>query len=262
MEASRRVAFLCSGFNGLTQQVWTALAPRFGASILVVGPQWGRLLDFNPHLVLAPYLNLRIPESVYAQVPCLVFHPGPHGLGGPSSLNWAILEGRKDWAACVFEARQGWDEGPLWAEQRFELPQGSVIQLYRRTIAPQATALYQKAIERFWQGGDPLPRGEFRYQRKLTSADLEVDWSRPAEDLLAVVQAGDSQPGAWGEIEGKRYGLFGARLSTQQGRPGELLGFEESAALVACGKGSLKFGRLMPEGQVKLRANEALNGEG
>ena len=258
----KRAVFLCSGFNGLTQAVWCALGPRFEASILAVGPQWERIAAFEPEVVLAPYLTERIPPELFEAVPCLVLHPGPHGLGGPSSLNWAVLQGREDWAACVFEARKDWDRGPLWAEECFPMQPGSVIQRYRRQLVPLAPRLYRTALERIEQGAPPLERGPFSYQRRLTSDDLPLDWTAPATEVLRVIQAGDSHPGAFGELEGRRFGLFEASLSEAQGRPGELLGFEGSDALVACGTGALRIRRLMPEGDVKLRAARALQGEG
>lgn len=257
----QRVVFLCSGFNGLTQAVWCALAPRFSASILAVGPQWERVAAFKPDLIIAPYLTLRIPAELFEAIPCLVLHPGPHGLGGPSSLNWAVLEGRSDWAACVFEARQGWDQGPLWAEEEFELGPGSVIERYRRHLVPIAPRLFEQAIGRLCGGEAPLPRGPFLYQRRLRSEDLTVQWSRPAAELLPIIQAGDSHPGAFASLQGQRFGLFNASLAEGLGEPGQVLGFAGSDVLVACGEGALRLKRLLPEGDVKLRALAALKGD-
>ncbi|OGH01162.1 MAG: hypothetical protein A2600_10815 [Candidatus Lambdaproteobacteria bacterium RIFOXYD1_FULL_56_27] len=260
MPAKLRVLFLCSAFNGLTQSVWTRWAGRFGQSRLKVGLDVPEILAFAPDLVLCPYLLERLPPAVFEACPCLVLHPGPHGLGGPSSLQWAVLAGRTGWAVSCFEARKHWDQGPLWAELPLELQPGSVIELYRRQVVPLAVPLFEAALERLFSGAPPLERGPFLYQKKITPQDLRFDWQETGPQILAKIRAGDSTPGTLGPIQGQTFGLFKAQPRELQGPPGEVLGFEGSGVLVGTGTHGLLIERLMPQGGMKLKAKTALLG--
>ena len=261
MPSKLRVLFLCSAFNGLTQSVWTALAGRFGCSRLMVGLNLPGLREFRPDLVLCPYLLERLPPSVFGACPCLVLHPGPHFLGGPSSLQWAVLEGRTDWAVSCLEAREGWDQGPLWAELPLRLQAGPVIELYRRQVVPLAAPLFEAALHRLQSGAPPLERAPFLYQKKITQQNLRFEWQESGPEILSKIWAGDSTPGTLGQLQGQTFGLFKASPSEVKGPPGEVLGFEGSGVLVGTGTHGLLIERLMAPGGMKLKAKTALLGK-
>src|ERR671925_309235 len=52
---------------------------------------------FDPHLIIAPMLTTAIPADIWSARPCFIVHPGPRGDRGPSSLDWAIMEGAGRW---------------------------------------------------------------------------------------------------------------------------------------------------------------------
>jgi putative two-component system protein, hydrogenase maturation factor HypX/HoxX len=97
-----RVMLLASAFNSLTQRVHTEL--REAGHIVSVEVAHGdddalrtAIGRFRPDVILAPMLTKVVPEDVWSQHPVLIVHPGPMGDRGPSSLDWAILEGQPRW---------------------------------------------------------------------------------------------------------------------------------------------------------------------
>lgn len=50
---------------------------------------------YNPDVIVSPTLMKAIPEDIYQKVKCLIVHPGIKGDRGPSSLDWAILNGEQ-----------------------------------------------------------------------------------------------------------------------------------------------------------------------
>ena len=69
-------------------------------------------------------LKKMIPESIWAQHRCLIVHPGPRGDRGPSSLDWAIELGMREWGVTVLEANGEVDGGDVWATRTFPHARG------------------------------------------------------------------------------------------------------------------------------------------
>ena len=114
-----RVLLLCSAFNGLTQRAWIALreaghevsvefASSSEAMISAVGL-------FDPELIICPFLRERVPAEVWQRHRTIIVHPGPKGDRGPSSLDWALMDGEQQWGVTALQAVEEMDAGPIWA---------------------------------------------------------------------------------------------------------------------------------------------------
>ena len=98
-----RVLLLTHSFNCLTQRLFVELRARgnevsveFDINEAVTGEA---VELFDPDLILAPFLKRAIPERVWRTRRCLIVHPGIAGDRGPSALDWAMLEGERQWGA-------------------------------------------------------------------------------------------------------------------------------------------------------------------
>ena len=58
----------------------------------------------------------------------------------------------------------------------------------------------------------PQPDEGVTYAEKLTAADRELDWSRPADELLRRVRALSPHIGARAELEGRRVLVWRATI--------------------------------------------------
>lgn len=58
---------------------------------------------FSPDVIICPFLKDFVPSSIYKRHTCLVVHPGLMGDKGPSSLDWAITEGKERWGVTVLQ---------------------------------------------------------------------------------------------------------------------------------------------------------------
>ena len=100
-----RILLIASAYNSMTQRVHAELADRErDVSVeLALGDEVMRdaVRRFDPDLVIAPMLTTAIPADIWSAVPCLIVHPGPRGDRGPSSLDWAIMEGAARWGVTV-----------------------------------------------------------------------------------------------------------------------------------------------------------------
>ena len=95
--------------------------------------------EHRPQLIVCPMLKTRIPESIWSTHRCLIVHPGPAGDRGPSSLDWAIALGMREWGVTVLEASAEFDAGDIWATRTFATrPVGKSSLIATRCAAPRS----------------------------------------------------------------------------------------------------------------------------
>ncbi|MBF0240362.1 MAG: hypothetical protein HQM12_21875 [SAR324 cluster bacterium] len=249
-----KVLFLASSFNGLTQKLWCSLRHTFKETQLMLGIHPQTIHHYHPDLILCPFLKEYIPDAVWQQYPCLVVHPGPMDDGGPSSLNWAVLEGRSTWGVTILQANAEWDAGSVWASKSFELPEEAVSFIYRNQVSDLALELIPQAIERFYSGATPLPKPAMNYKRRIRHDDLRFSWEEDTHRILRAIRAGDSQPGTLGMIDQTLFHLFGARKGELRGTPGNILEEQWGDICIATGDGSVWIARMALPGGVKIRS--------
>jgi putative two-component system hydrogenase maturation factor HypX/HoxX len=75
-------------------------------------------------------------------------------------------------------------------------------------------------------------------KERMTNAERTIDWTLKAEEIVVLVRASDSQPGAPAILDGKSVFVFGAVLETQIASrcpTGDVVGTRDGAVLVQCG---------------------------
>jgi putative two-component system protein, hydrogenase maturation factor HypX/HoxX len=171
----------------------------------------------KPDLIIAPFLKRAIPESVWSRIPCLVVHPGVPGDRGPSALDWAILEGEREWGVTVLQAEAEMDAGPVWAHRAFPMRLAPKSSIYRREVSEAALQAVLEAVDKFARGDWPLPASELdrdargRARPLMKQALRAIDWARDdTQTVLRKIHAADGFPGVRDTVLGREVHLFGA----------------------------------------------------
>lgn len=260
-----RILLLAHAFNGLTQKVWCALIARGHEVSLELDISDAVTCEavalYAPDVVVAPYLRRAIPREVWSQVPCLVVHPGPPGDRGPASLDWAILDQRREWGVTVLAADGEFDAGPVHASASFAMRPASKASLYRDEVSAAAVGAVLEALERLGAGVPPpapvaAPEG-LGWRGSPGAAERTIDWAR--EDTATVlrrIRAADSAPGLRSSIVGVDTFLYDAHPgpTVAGATPGGWLYRGERALLRATADGSVWIGhaRRAGDGAFKL----------
>ena len=161
-----RVLFLVSAHNSLSQRAWIALT-ELGHEVNVAvvdsaAAMEAAVTEQRPQLIVCPILKKLIPESIWATHRCLIVHPGPAGDRGPSSLDWAIELGMREWGVTVLEANGEFDAGDVWATRTFRTREVGKSSLYRHEVRRAATEALVEAMGRIVDGGDARPTSTTR----------------------------------------------------------------------------------------------------
>ena len=249
-DVARRILFLVSAHNGLSQRAWIALRELGHAVEVAVVDSPAAIEaavgDHDPDLIVCPFLKTRIPEVIWRRRPCLIVHPGPVGDRGPSSLDWAIELGVAKWGVTVLLANGEFDAGEVLATRNFTMREAGKSSLYRHEVRRAATEALLEAVTRILGGGDPdrpcaqlMPIG--RARPLMSQSDRAIDWHADTTDtVMRKISAGEGHPGVLDAIGGRSFQLFGVhRERTLRGHPGELLAQRNRAVCRATADGAV-----------------------
>ncbi len=258
-----RILFLTHSFNSLTQRLYCELAAR-GHQMSIEFDIADSVTEeavalFKPDLVLAPFLKRAIPESVWARHLCLVVHPGIVGDRGPSALDWAILNGAKEWGVTVLQAEAEMDAGPVWASATFAIRPARKASIYRNEVTEAAVRAVIAAVDRKNDANFKAARVAGQAHALMRQADRAIDWQNESSaTVLAKLNAADGFPGVADLLFGQPCHLFDAwPEASLKGEPGSLLGRRETAICRATADGAVWIGHVKPAGGIKLPATLA-----
>ena len=267
-----RILLLCSAFNGLTQRAWIALREA-GHEVSVEFASSGEAMIsavglFDPELIICPFLRERVPEEVWRRYRTIIVHPGPKGDRGPSSLDWALMDGEPQWGVTALQAVEEMDAGPIWATRPlvFRTAGRPKSAVYNGPVADAAVELIGEVVAK---AADPSFRPEAldyrradvigRLRPPLRPSDRQFDWSEDTDAILRRIAAADGSPGVRTTIGGVPLFVFDAhRGPLLPGRPGSVVGRRHGAVLVRTGDGCVWIGQVRIDGCVKLPASMAL----
>ena len=270
-----RILLLCSAFNGLTQRAWIALREA-GHEVSVEFASSGEAMIsavglFDPELIICPFLRERVPEEVWRRYRTIIVHPGPKGDRGPSSLDWALMDGEPQWGVTALQAVEEMDAGPIWATRPlvFRTAGRPKSAVYNGPVADAAVELIGEVVAK---AADPSFRPEAldyrradvigRLRPPLRPADRQFDWSEDTDAILRRIAAADGSPGVRTTIGDVPVFVFDAhRGPLLPGRPGSVVGRRNGAVLVRTGDGCVWIGQVRIDGCVKLPASMALRSQ-
>lgn len=230
-----KILFLTTAFNGMAQRAWIEL-DRLDHQVKVQIAHNGEVMkaaveEFQPNLILAPFLKKKIPASIWQNYMCWIIHPGIKGDRGSSSLDWAILREEKEWGVTLLQAVEKMDAGPVWAEKKFPMRSGTKASLYRNEVTQAAMAGLLESLDKLQHSSfqpevpnsdDPTIRGTWRPSCK--QEDYQFSWTEPATQIIKKIEAADSDPGVLISLFDTEYYAYGAHLEeTLSGEPKNIL---------------------------------------
>jgi putative two-component system protein, hydrogenase maturation factor HypX/HoxX len=253
-----RILLIASAYNGLCQRTQVELE-AIGHEVsrtLALNPDFIRqaIAFFQPDVIICPFLKEKLPEDIWKNHLCLIVHPGIKGDRGPSSLDWAIMNGEQEWGVTVLQAVEEMDAGDIWAAETFPMRKAGKASLYRREVTQAAIKAILTAVSRVdakdfvpepLDYANPEIRGMLRPLMK--QEERRIDWvNDTVETVIKKANAADSFPGVLDTINGEEFYLYGAHEECgvqhwlsffKNWRPGEIVGQRHGAILRVASNG-------------------------
>ncbi|MBT6273534.1 MAG: methionyl-tRNA formyltransferase [Chromatiales bacterium] len=230
---------------------------------------WEQMRSLNADLCVMAYVLLMVPEEAL-NVPTLgsiQYHPSllpAHR--GPSSINWPIIAGKDRSGLTIFWPDNGLDTGPVLLQKEVEItPDDTLGSVYFNKLFPMGVEAMLEAVDMVRDGTAPRivqDESQATYESWCKRSDVEVDWSKPAQDIHNLIRGANPQPGAWTKLGELELGLFDCKISDGKvgdgagQTPGQVTAIGASGITVATTAGSIELQRVRPAGGAKVAASE------
>jgi methionyl-tRNA formyltransferase len=186
------------------------VAGRLGIDVLQPARLAGDL-TFDADVVVVCAYGLLIPDVLLERNLWLNVHPSllPRWRGA-APVERAIMAGDLETGVTIHRTVKELDAGPIAAQQEFPIGPDDDAGIVFAHAAPIAVELLDDVLP------EPTftlqPETDVTYAEKITSADRELDWSRPAQELHDRVRALSPHIGARGIVDGRRVIVWRTRV--------------------------------------------------
>ncbi len=175
---------------------------------------------------------------------------------GAGPIQAAVLAGDTETGVTIMQMEAGLDTGPMLIWERVPIGPETTAATLHDELAELGARLILRALA---ENSVPVPQPEegVTYAPKLSRADGQLDWTRPATALDRRVRGLVPWPGAWTSLGGETLKVLAARPEQGGGEPGTAL---DDRLLIACGEGALRLLRVQRPGRGPMAAEAMLRG--
>ena len=157
-----KILLFASAYNGMCQRIHKELEAEMHSISIELSANEQQMLNavenFQPDLILCPFLKHAVPEKIWRHHLCLIVHPGIEGDRGPSSLDWAIASKTTNWGVTLLQADAEMDAGDIWDTQTFYVRNTAKASLYRREVIATAVRMVKSTLHHSLNNSDFKPR--------------------------------------------------------------------------------------------------------
>ncbi|HEY3919044.1 MAG TPA: methionyl-tRNA formyltransferase [Stellaceae bacterium] len=253
-EAAQQRGIRCFQFKSLGSAEALAALKDLGAEIGVMA----YVTQFAPQ----PFVT--VPKHGMIQ-----FHPSLLPLHrGPSSINWAIIQGRAKTGLTIFRPNDGLDEGAVILQKEVEIgPDDTLGSVYFDRIFPLGVKALLEAADAVIAGRAKevmQDENQATYEGWFREAESRINWSNHADQIYNLIRGCNPAPGAWTNWEGKKVYLFEAKkipvrtFGMVKGfKPGQVMNVTDTAFTVCAQGGLIEVQRCRVDEGKKITGKEA-----
>jgi methionyl-tRNA formyltransferase len=213
------------------------------------------LIDFGIIVSQAviDYFELGIVNSHFSLLP---------DLRGADPITFAILSGQPQTGVSLMLLVEAMDEGPLLAQTAYDIRADETTPSLTEVLIEVSAATLRQILPQYVAGEiapQPQPTEGVSYSRKLSKADSELDWSKPAVQLEREIRAFADWPKSRTKLGETEVVVTFAQVIQISQKPGEIT-TNNKKLVVGTSDGGLEILRLKPTGKSEMTAEAFLNG--
>ncbi len=175
---------------------------------------------------------------------------------GAAPVQRAIMAGDEVSGVTIMAMEAGLDTGPMLLKREHAIGFKNAEQVTAE-LAELGAKMMVEVLGSAAFDGEPQPDHGVTYAAKILKEEAQIDWARPAVDIVRQVQGLAPYPGAWFEVEDERIKLLAAELVEAQGAAGEVL---DRRLTIACGDGAIRPTLLQRAGKAPMDPDDLLRG--
>lgn len=225
----------------------------------------GHLRDMAADIIVVVAFRI-LPDEVLSIPPhgAVNLHPSLlPAYRGAAPVRHALLQGDTTTGVTTISLSRRIDAGDILMQRELDiLPEDDHGSLSAR-LAVEGAQLMVDTLDGL-AGGSLSPRPQSNQPDapkapKITAADQEIIWARPATEIVNRIRAFSPTPGAVTTLAGEKIKLFKATLDAGQGEPGTVLEAGNTLAL-ATGEGAVRVGDVQLAGRKRMKVGDFLRG--
>jgi methionyl-tRNA formyltransferase len=171
---------------------------------------------------------------------------------GAAPVERALLAGDEQTGVCIMQVVEQLDAGDILSSATTQISQTDTTTTLRSRLGEIANPMLIEVLSNGVSTTQPQT-GDIVVAAKITQADLEIDWSKPAAVIDRQVRVG----GAFTFFHDKRFKIHSLKVSTEIfiAKPGNMVVVNDRV-LVACGQGVVELVEIQPEGKPRISAQD------
>ena len=228
---------------------------------------WEQMASLEADLCVMAYVTLIVPEQALnvPRLGSIQYHPSLLPLHrGPSSINWPIIQGDERTGLSIFWPDNGLDTGPILMQKEVPIRDDDTLgSLYFNHLLPMGVESMLEGVDLVRDGKAPKivqDDSKATYEGWCRAEDVEIDWSRPTQEVWNLIRGANPQPGAWTRHGDSTVKIFDcAKQPAADGAgPGQVTAVGDEGISVACADGQIQIQRLRPQGAKKMTVADYL----
>lgn len=181
---------------------------------------------------------------------------------GADPISFAILEGDTETGVSLMLIVAKLDEGPLLARRSLPIAHDTTTPSLTKDLITLSHQLLLENLPKYITGRmkpQPQPADGATYSRKLTKADGQIDWKKPADEIERQIRAFLEWPKSHAKLGSAEFIITKAKVAKSELGPGEIQ-IEDKKLIVGAGQESLEILSLKPAGKPEMSAEAFLAG--
>ncbi|NOZ09565.1 MAG: methionyl-tRNA formyltransferase [Gammaproteobacteria bacterium] len=238
---------------------------------LTLAAEAPRLASLDADIMVVVAYGLILPTAILAtpRRGCINVHASllPRWRGA-APIHRAIAAGDTTTGVSIMQMDPGLDTGAILAQKKIDIREDHTAATLHDELAQLGAQVLIDTLGQIESGGIVArvqDDTEACYAPKLTKAEAQLDWSRPADELARQVRALNPWPVAWTRWSGQVMRIWQAQATglaggARNGAPGTVLRVDAGGLCVATAEGGLLIERLQMPGGRPMAVPAFLNG--
>lgn len=240
--------------------------PVFQPQTLRDGEAYEILKQINPDVICVVAYGKILPKEILSlpKYGCINGHASllPH-LRGSAPIQWAIVNGDKQTGVTTQLMDEGIDTGDILETAVTEIGDDETAEELFDRLAVISAELMASTLQKAESGLlEPKKQDEAKatYAPIIKKEMAHIDFSKTAQEVYNTVRGFYSWPCAYCFINGKRIKVLKAAISNLVSNKSGVVIKNDEKLVISCGKGSIEFIIVQPEGAKAMSAKQMLNG--
>lgn len=240
--------------------------PVFQPQTLRDGEAYQILKQINPDVICVVAYGKILPKEILSlpKYGCINGHASllPH-LRGSAPIQWAIVNGDKQTGVTTQLMDEGIDTGDILETAVTEIGSDETAEELFDRLAVISAELMVSTLQKAKSGLlEPKKQDEAKatYAPIIKKEMAHIDFSKTAQEVYNTVRGFYSWPCAYCFINGKRIKVLKAAISNLESNKSGVVIKNDEKLVISCGKGSIEFITVQPEGAKAMSAKQMLNG--